>query len=251
MTRIIAIANQKGGVGKTTTCVNIAAGLADSGKKVLLIDADPQANATSHLGINPDTQKKTIYEIIRDGIPPEETFVRCGKVDLLPSTLDLASAEVELATDPNRETVLKDKLSGSIAGYDYVIIDTSPSLGLLTTNALILASDAVIPIQPEYFSLRGISKIVEVIEMLKRNLNESLVLSGIILTMFSKTILANDVSEDIKEFFGDKVFKTAIRRNVRLAEAPSHGKSIFDYYPRSNGAVDYKKLSREFKERYG
>jgi len=241
--RKIALLNQKGGVGKTTTAVNLCAALSRLDRRVLLIDLDPQSNATISLGVIPHKQKETTYSILNGG--PVVPLKLSDTFHLLPSTIELAGAEMELASVIGRETVLRDALSG-LGGYDFMIFDCSPSLGLLSVNALTAAAEVMIPLQCEFLALHGISLLLKTIDLVKKRLNPALEITGVIPCMYdARKSLARDVIQEIENHFGDKVYKSRIRANVRLAEAPSHGLSIFDYAPDSYGAEDYLALARE------
>jgi len=241
--RKIALVNQKGGVGKTTTAVNLSAALSRLDRRVLLIDLDPQSNATISLGVPPHQQKATSYSLL-NGAAPQPLKV-AENLHLIPSNIDLAGAEMELASAIGRETVLRDALS-SLAGFDFVLLDCSPSLGLLSINALSYVDEVMIPLQCEFLALHGISLLMRTIELVKRRLNSSLEITGVIPCMYdARKSLARETVTEIEGYFKDKVFKSKIRTNVRLAEAPSHGKSIFDYAPESYGAEDYLALGRE------
>ncbi|MGH7808304.1 MAG: ParA family protein [Thermodesulfobacteriota bacterium] len=248
MSRIVAIINQKGGSGKTTTAVNLGAYLARFGKSVLLIDLDPQANSTIHLGLKPHEVERSVYDVMMD----ERLFsdvIRKTAVDNLliaPADINLSGVEIELAGMVGREIILKDAVEKIANNYDYILIDSPPSLGLLTVNALTVAKEIIIPVQTEFFALEGMSKLFHIVDIVKKRLNRDLRITGIVPTMFDgRTNLSREVMEKIREHFGDKVYKTIVRKNVRLAEASSHGKPILLYDPRSTGAEDYETLSRE------
>jgi chromosome partitioning protein len=256
--RSIAIMNQKGGVGKTTTAVNVSAALAGTGQRVCLLDLDPQAHATLHFGIQPQIEMPSIYDVlIGDARLSDVRRQVSENLWIVPSHLDLAAAEVELAGVVGREVILRDKLRADESQFSYVFIDCPPSLGILTLNALSAVEEVFIPLQPHFLALHGLSKLLETIELVAKRLNNRLQLSGVIFCLYDgSTRLAAEVSDDVVEFFrrGDhehtpwsaaQTFQTRIRRNVRLAEAPSFGQSIFEYAPTSNGAVDYRQLAHE------
>lgn len=244
--RRIALMNQKGGVGKTTTAVNLAAGLAEKGHKVLLVDLDPQANATLALGL-PAHGIPTVYELLTSRAAFEKVLVRrSATLDILPSNINLSGAEVELVSMVGRESVLRESLLPSLSGYEFVLIDCPPSLGLLNINALGCADEVLIPLQCEFFALQGISLLHQTIDLVKRRINPALRVGGVLPCMFdARKGLLREVLAEIEKFFPGKVYKVRVRNNVRLAEAPSHGKSIFEYAPDSNGAADYRALVRE------
>lgn len=253
MGKIIAVANQKGGVGKTTTTINLAASLASEGKKVLIIDADPQANATSGYGIDPKSMSSSIYECLVDEYPLDGSQVAtCVEgLDLIGSRIDLAGAELELVNKPNRERVLSARLAAVSDKYDYILIDCSPSLGLITVNALTAADSVIIPVQAEYFALEGISKLLNTIRIIKSKLNPALEIEGFLLTMYDARLrLANQIYDELKGHFGDMVFNTVIPRNIRLSEAPSHGLPAILYDAESRGATSHLLLAKEIISRH-
>jgi chromosome partitioning protein len=241
--RIISITNHKGGVGKTTTTINLGAALKILGKKVLMIDIDPQAQTTNGLGIK--NFKKTIYHILKGEAKPEEVIINRNNIYVIPSNIDLAAAEVELINEYGREFLLK-KAMKNIKNFDFILIDCPPNLGLLTVNALTYAKEIFIPIQTHYFPLEGVGKLLNTIKLVKERLNPDVEITGVICTMVNKhRNLDREVKDGIYKFFKDKVFKTFIRENILLAEAPSFGKTIFEHAPRSNGAEDYLNLAKE------
>ena len=247
-TRTIAIINQKGGSGKTTTTVNLGACLAGLGKKILLVDIDPQAHTTTHLGFKPYEIEITIYDVLINSQPVDKIITKTlvEKLDILPSNVNLSGAEIELVNIVGRENILKDKIKGLNDKYHYILIDCPPSLGILTLNALNTAQELFIPIQTEFFALEGMTKLLQTIKVIKERLNKKLEISGVILTMFdSRKNICKDVARKVEEFFKEKTFKTRIRDNVKLAEAPSYGQPVVLYAPHSHGSLDYQNLAKE------
>jgi len=247
--RIIAIANQKGGVGKTTTAINLGASLAIAEKRTLVVDSDPQSNASSGLGVEPDPDKPDLYDCLVDGAPIEKAIrasVHFPLLDMIPARRDLAGAELELIDRPRRERILKSALEPVRDRYDYILIDSPPSLGLLTLNALVAADTILIPIQCEFYALEGLSQLLNTVRIVQRNMNKTLGIEGVLLTMYdSRLNLSKQVKSEAEEYFGAKVFKTWIPRNVRLAEAPSFGQPIALYDVLSSGARGYLSLAAE------
>jgi chromosome partitioning protein len=252
MGKIIALANQKGGVAKTTTTINLAASLAVLEQKVLVIDADPQANATSGLGFEPKSIKTSIYECIIDEIDVRKIILNTeiANLDLIPSHIDLVGAEIEMLNLPNREKVLKHTIEGLKDDYDFILIDCSPSLGLITVNALTAADSVIIPVQGEYFALEGLGKLLNTIKILQNRLNPTLEIEGFLLTMYdSRLNYSNQVYDEVKRHFQDMVFETVIQRNVKLSEASSYGKPVLLYDASSRGAINHMNLAREILQR--
>jgi chromosome partitioning protein len=252
MGKIIAIANQKGGVGKTTTAVNLGAALGVLEKKVLLIDADPQANATSGLGVDVQSVKYGTYQLLEHSIAVEDAILSTDSpnLDLIPSHIDLVASEIELVDKASREYMLKKALNDSIDQYDYVLLDCAPSLGLITLNSLVAADAVIIPIQCEYFALEGLGKLLNTIKSVQKLHNKDLDIEGLLLTMYDTRLrLSNQVVEEVKKHFGKMVFKTIIQRNIRLSEAPSFGEDIISYDASSRGAKSYLSLGSEIIKR--
>ena len=247
MSKIIAVVNQKGGVGKTTTAVNVSTVLAKKGKKVLLIDADPQGNATSGVGIDKNVEK-SVYDVLINDVQMRETIIKSPikNLDVCPSNINLAGAEVELVSMMAREQKLKEKLEEISSEYHYVIIDCPPSLGLITINAFTASNSLLIPIQCEYYALEGVGQLMNTVNLIKKQLNKDLYIEGVVLTMSdSRTNLSNQVIKEVRTFFKNNVYKTIIPRNVKLSEAPSFGQPITIYAPKSKGAKCYEKLTNE------
>jgi chromosome partitioning protein len=256
--RIIAFMNQKGGVGKTTTAVNLAAALAEQGKKVCMVDLDPQAHLTINYGLNPSPELTSLYQVLVDGHSLLSALQNVGKnLALVPGSIDLAAAEVELVNVPGRETLLKNRLESADLDFDFAVLDCPPSLGLLTINALAVAQEVIIPMQPHFLALQGVGKLLETVALVSRRMNPGLKVSGIVLTMFdSQTKLSNEVVGDLKSFISEaagknlpwssaRIFASRIRRNIKLAESPSFGQTILQYDSSSHGASDYRALAME------
>jgi len=254
MGKIISLANQKGGVGKTTTTINLAASLAVLEQKVLIIDADPQANSTSGFGFDVKNVQSSIYECIVDEVAPEKVILKTDieNLDIIPSHIDLVGAEIEMLNLPNREKVLRNTLVSLKKLYDFIFIDCSPSLGLITVNALTASDSVIIPVQCEYFALEGLGKLLNTIKIIQNRLNPELEIEGFLLTMFdSRLNLSNQVYEEVKHHFQEMVFETVIQRNVKLSEAPSYGKPVVLYDASSRGAINHMNLAREILQRNG
>jgi len=248
MATVISLVNQKGGVGKTTTAVSLAAFIGKKKKKVLIVDLDPQANATSGLGIDKGELETTTYDVLINDAPIEDSIFEttAKNVDIVPTNINLAGAEVELVSAMSRENILKNAIDTIRDSYDYIIIDCPPSLGLLTVNALTASDKIIIPIQGEYYALEGLSQLIDTINIVKKKLNSNIEILGVVLTMFdNRTQLSRQVKEEVEKYFDKKVFKTVIPRNVRLAEAPSHGMAISDYDKNSKGSKAYEALANE------
>ena len=252
MGKIVSFSNRKGGVGKTATCVNMAAYIAASGKRVLLIDMDPQGNATTGMGFSKSTLKKSVYNVLIDDEKASDNILKTELegMDILPSNIDLAGAEVELVYKRSREKVLKNALAEIRDNYDYIFIDCPPSLGLLTINALAAADSVIIPIQSEYYALEGLSQLMNSITLVKQHLNPALNVDGVVLTMYdSRSLISKQIAEEIRKFFTKRLFEIVVPRNVRLVEASSYGKPIMMHDPKCTGARAYKALTEEYLTR--
>lgn len=247
MSKIVAVSNQKGGVGKTTTCINLVCALKCCGKEVLLCDTDPQGNSTSGMGIDKMNASPSIYDVLIKGVPAQDAVVHTEFGDVIPSNKNLTGAGIELVSVPDREYVLKKALEPLREKYDYIFIDSPPSLEMLTLGALCAADTILVPIQCEYFAMEGLSDLMTTLRMIKKGMNSNLEVEGVLLTMYDgRTNLSMQVASEVKRFFKDKVFKSAIPRNVRLSEAPSHGKPVIIYDPSSKGSKAYQELAEEF-----
>jgi len=252
MTNVISIVNQKGGVGKTTTTVNLSAFLALHGKKVLVIDLDPQGNATSGYGFDKSELDTSVYDVLVNEVPIIDVIRSTNRknLDICPTNINLAGAEVELVSAMSRETILKRAVDTISDKYDYIMIDCPPSLGLLTLNALAASSDVIVPIQGEYYALEGLTQLIDTINLVRKHLNPTIGIFGVVITMFDgRTQLTKQVTEEVRKYFGEKVFNTYIPRNIRLAEAPSYGKTIAEYDPKSRGGQSYNELALEVIKR--
>ncbi|AFT82263.1 ParA family protein [Leuconostoc carnosum] len=252
MAQIIALANQKGGVGKTTTSINLGAALAQSGQRVLLVDIDAQGNATSGSGVDKSELEHDSYDVIVDSTPIRDVIVPTDNYDLVPATIQLSGTEIELASYERREYRLKDALASVYDDYDFILIDNPPALGLLTVNAFTAADAILIPVQTEFYALEGLGQLLNTIELVRQQFNDNLDIAGILLTMYdARTNLAKQVSSEVRQYFNDKVYTTVIPRSVRLSEAPSYGQAIIDFDPRSLGAQVYTELAQEVLKQYG
>jgi len=252
MSRVLVVANQKGGVGKTTTVVSLGAFLAAAGKRVLVVDVDPQANATSSLGIDKHSVPASVYEVLVSGLPLDSALILTRRVglDLIPSTPALAGAEIELVSIAGREHRLKQALAPVRDRYDYVLVDCPPSLGLLTVNALVAADEVIIPVQCEYLPMEGLAELMRTVELVQHHLNPALGIRGLLMTMYdARTSLAQQVVDEVREHFPDRTFQTIVPRSVRLSEAPSYGEPILDYAPHSPGGLAYQALAEEILNR--
>lgn len=252
MKRTIAITNQKGGVGKTTTSINLAASLTDAGKKVLVVDVDPQGNTTSGFGVNKDEIENTIYELLLGECEIQDCICRSvyKNLDLIPSNVNLSGAEIELISMDKREYLLKNAIQKIRDQYDFILMDCPPSLNMLTVNALTAADTVLVPIQCEYYALEGLTQLIQTIELVQKGLNPDLKIEGVVFTMYdARTNLSLEVVENVKDNLNQKIYRTIIPRNIRLAEAPSHGMPVTEYDPKSAGALAYKKLAKEIIRR--